>query len=420
MLGAGETTSDSRGCEQITPEIGITATPVIDRAAGPHGAIYVVAMSKDGSGNYFQRLHALDVTTGTELFGGPKTIQASFPGTGDNSSDGKVIFDAAQYKERAGLLLLDGVVYTTWASHCDVRPYTGWIIGYNQSTLSQANVLNVVPNGSEGSIWMSDTAPAADNLGNIYLLDANGDFGTVLDGNGFPSNRNFGNAFLKISSSGGLEVSDYFEMHNQQEENASDNDLGSGGVLVLPDVSDAAGNTVRLAVGAGKDGHIYVVNRDAMGKFNANNNNVYQELTGVLGNGVFGMAAYFNNTVYYGAVGDSIKAFKITNTKLSTAPSFQSSNTFAYPGTTPSISANGSSNAIVWATENGAQRCYTLTMLAICTNYIVATRPAVAEITTGSATSSSHPPSSMAKFMSEQPPASGFSGCCTNSNGSNI
>ncbi len=350
-LGSGESTSDNRGCDQITPEIGVTATPVIDRTAGPHGVIYVVAMSKSGS-DYFQRLHALDVTTGAELFGGPTTVQASFTGTGDNSTGGKVIFDAAQYKERAGLLLLNGVVYTTWASHCDIRPYTGWIIGYNQTTLAQTSVLNVVPNGSEGAIWMADTGPSADNAGNIYVLDANGDFGTTLNASGFPSNGNFGNAFLKISTTNGLAVADYFEMQNQQSENDSDADLGSGGALVLPDLTDGSGTTRHLAVGAGKDGHIYVVNRDAMGKFNAGSNNIYQELTGVLGSGVFAMPAYFNNTLYYGAVGDAIKAFKISNASLSTSPSFQTSNSFAYPGATPSISANGTSNGIVWAAEN--------------------------------------------------------------------
>jgi hypothetical protein len=266
-LGSGEVTSDTRGCDQITPEIGITATPVIDRNAGSHGVIYVVAMSKSGS-TYFQRLHALDVTTGAEMFGGPKNVTASFPGTGDNSSNGSVIFDPAQYKERAALLLLNGVVYTTWASHCDIRPYNGWIMGYNQTTLAQTTVLNVVPNGSEGAIWMADTGPAADSSGNIYLLDANGDFGTTLNAAGFPSNGNYGNAFLKISTAGGLAVADYFEMQNQQQENASDADLGSGGALVLPDLTDGTGNVRHLSVGAGKDGHIYVVNRDAMGKFN--------------------------------------------------------------------------------------------------------------------------------------------------------
>ncbi|MBZ5652987.1 MAG: PQQ-binding-like beta-propeller repeat protein, partial [Acidobacteriia bacterium] len=212
-LGSGESTSDQRGCDQVTPEIGITATPVIDRNAGAHGVIYVVAMSKSGS-TYFQRLHALDVTTGAEMFGGPKLIAASFPGTGDNSSNGRVVFDPAQYKDRAALLLLNGVVYTTWASHCDIRPYTGWIMGYDQTTLTQTTVLNVVPNGSEGAIWMADTGPAADSSGNIYLLDANGDFGTTLDASGFPSNGNYGNAFLKISTTGGLSVADYFEMQN--------------------------------------------------------------------------------------------------------------------------------------------------------------------------------------------------------------
>jgi Concanavalin A-like lectin/glucanases superfamily/Bacterial Ig domain len=354
-LGSGETASDTRGCSQIAPEIGITATPVIDRGSGPHGVIYVVSMSKNSSGNYFQRLHALDVTTGAELLGGPKQVSASFPGIGDNSSNGRVIFDPAQYKERAALLLLNGVVYTTWASHCDIRPYTGWIIGYNSTTLSQTSVLNLVPNGSGGAIWMADTGPSVDSTGNIYVLAANGDFGTTMNANGFPGNGNFGNAFLKISTSRGLAVADYFEMQNQQSENNSDLDLGSGGALVLPDLSDSSGTVRHLAVGAGKDGHIYVVDRDAMGKFNSSANNIYQELTGVLGNAVFSMPAYFNNTIYYGAVGDTIKAFTIASAKVSTGPGFQSSNSFTYPGATPSISANGRSSAILWAVENTNQ-----------------------------------------------------------------
>ena len=159
--------------------------------------------------------------------------------------------------------------------------------------------------------------------------------------------------FSSISTSGPLAVADYFEMSNQQSENDSDADLGSGGALVLPDLTDGTGNVRHLAVGAGKDGHIYVVNRDAMGKFNSASNNIYQELTGVLGGGVFGMPDVFqNNTIYYGAMGDAIKAFKITNAQLSTSPNFQSSNSFPYPGATPSISANGTSNGIVWAVEN--------------------------------------------------------------------
>ena len=351
MLAGGETPSDPRSCGQVSPEIGVTATPVIDRTRGPNGIVYVVAMSKNGS-TYHQRLHALDLALGTELFGGPAEIQASFPGTGDNTNGTNVVFDPAQYKERVGLLLMNGVVYTGWASHCDIRPFTGWIIAYDAASLAQTSVLNVVPNGSEGAIWSAGAGLAADSAGNIYLLDANGDFDTNMNVSGFPSNGNFGNAFLKFSTSGGLAVADYFEMFNQQQENNSDIDLGSGGALVLPDLSDGAGHSVHLAVGAGKDSNIYVVNRDAMGKFNPNSNNIYQELVGALAGGVFSMPAYFNLTVYYGAVGSPIKAFTITNAKLSTAPAFQTSNTFSYPGATPSISANGTGNAIVWAVEN--------------------------------------------------------------------
>jgi hypothetical protein len=352
MLEAGETPSDDRGCFQVSPEIGITSTPVIDRAHGSNGAIYLVAMSKNSSGNYFQRIHALDVTTGAELFSGPRAIQASFHGTGDNNSNGNVIFDPKQYKERAGLLLLNGVVYTGWASHCDIGSYTGWIIGYDASTLAQTSVLNVVPNGSRGAIWMSGAGLAADSTGNIYFLDANGDFDAILNGSGFPGNGDYGNAFLKLSTSRGLAVADYFEMDNQQQENSSDTDLGSGGAMVLPDLADGSGTVRHLAVGAGKDSNLYVVNRDSMGKFNPNGNNIYQELPGALPGGVFAMPAYFNGTVYYGSVGRPIQAFKITNARLPSSAAGHTNNSFGYPGATPGISANGTTNAILWAVEN--------------------------------------------------------------------
>ena len=355
LLGAGETTSDPRGCaEAINPEIGVTATPVIDRTRGPNGAIYVVAMSKDTSGNYFQRLHALDVSSGTELFGGPKTITALYPGTGDNSSGGSVVFAPGQYKDRAALLLVNGVVYTTWASHCDQRPYTGWIIGYDASTLNQDGVLNVTPNGNEGAIWMSGSGPAADSDGNIYLLDGNGTFDTTLDANGFPSNGDFGNGFLKLSMQNGtLALADYFEMGAQQEENGTDQDLGSGGTVLLPDQTDASGKTLHLAVGAGKDSNLYVVSRDSMGKFNPMGDAIFQELRAFFPARVFSTPAYFNGTVYYGGWSDQIKAYTLKNGQFQTTPNSASGNVFPSPGATPSISANGTSNAIVWAVENG-------------------------------------------------------------------
>ncbi len=353
MLGSGETTSDIRGCGQVTPEIGITATPVIDRLAGQHGIIYLVAMSKNGS-TYFQRLHALDVTTGAELLGGPVTIQATYPGTGANSSGGQVIFDPKQYKERAGLLLLNGVIYTGWTSHCDGGLYTGWIMGYSATNLSQMSVLNLVPNGSDGSIWQSGGGLAADAQGSIYALVANGTFDGSVDANGFPANHDYGNAFVRISTSGNLlQVADYFDMFNTMSESNGDVDLGSGGPMVLPDLPNGSGGTVHLAVGAGKDGNIYVVDQTNMGKFNPSSNSVYQELAGAVPNGVFGVPAYFNGSVYFCDVNATLKSFAVGNGKLSVTPT-QTTSSFTYPGVLPSISANGSANGVIWAIENTA------------------------------------------------------------------
>jgi len=350
LLGSGETTSDNRGCDQVDPEIGITSTPVIDPHMGPHGTMYAVAMSKNGS-TYFQRLHALDLTTGAEQFNGPMVVQATYPGTGDGSVGGTLTFDPKQYKDRAGLVIWNGVVYTSWSSHCDDFPYTGWVIGYNESNLSRVSILNLTPNGSDGAIWGAGAGPAVDASGNIFLLMANGTFDTTLT-NGFPSNGDYGNAFVKIAA-GGTSVSDYFTMSNTTSESNGDEDLGSGGAILLPTLNDAQGKPHDLAVGAGKDGNIYVVDRANMGKYNPNSNSVYQELPSAVG-GVFSSPAWFNGTLYYGGSSDTLKAFAFAGGKFGTSPASQSALSFIYPGTTPSISANGASNGIVWAAENSA------------------------------------------------------------------
>lgn len=350
-LKPGESPSDDRGCSQVTPEIGVTSTPVITRPARSNPVIYVVAMSKDALGNYHQRLHALDATTGAELNNGPVGIYGQYPGTGDNSQGGFVYFDHSQYKERAGLLWLNGTVYLAWASHCDYRPYTGWIMGYNGATLAQTTLLNLTPNGNEGAIWNSGAGMAADGSGDIFLLDANGLFDTTLSASGFPTEGDFGNAFLRLSTTNGLAVADYFEMDNQAEENGSDTDLGSGGALIV-NQTDSSGNVWHLAVGAGKDGNLYVVDRTNMGKFNSGSNNIYQELAGALPGGIWSMPAYFNGMIYYGPVSSPILAFQFKNAKLLSTPVAQTANTFGYPGTTPSISSNGLTNGIVWAAEN--------------------------------------------------------------------
>src|ERR1700676_54525 len=319
----GEMPSDDRGCGQVTPEIGITSTPVIDRT---RGAIYVVAASKDASAKYFHRIHALDLTTGKELFGGPTTVTASFPGTGAGSSGGTVVFDPREYNERPGLLEINGTIYTTWGSHCDAGPYTSWVMSYSADTLKQTSVLNLVPNGSDGGIWMSGAAPASDAAGSIYFLIGNGTFDTALNSTGFPSNGDCGNCFAKISSAAPLKLLDYFTPLNTVAESAADEDLGSGGPLLLPDLTDACGTTRHLAVGSGKDAIIYVLDRDNMGKFSATQNNVYQQISGQLAaGGEFAKPSYFNATVYYGAVSDSVKAFPIATGKLATTPSSKTS-----------------------------------------------------------------------------------------------
>ena len=347
----GEVPSDDRGCSQVTPEIGITSTPVIDRG---RGAIYVVAVSKSSSGTYIHRIHALDLATGKELFGGPTVITATYPGTGAGSS-----FDPSEYNERPGLLETNGTIYTTWGSHCDAGPYTSWVMAYNADTLQQTSVLNLVPNGDGGGIWMAGTAPAADAAGNVYLMNGNGTFsnGTtpVLDSNGFPSNGNCGNCFAKISGVP-LKLLDYFTPANTVALTNADADLGSAGPLLLPDLVDASAATKHLAVVSGKQNpNIFVVDRDNLGKFNASADNIYQELVGALSpGGEFAKPSYFNNTVYYASVGDNLKAFPIANARLAATPSSQSSFAFAYPGATPSISANGVAAGIVWAVENGS------------------------------------------------------------------
>ena len=353
LLGAGETVNDlpSYGCQQVAPTIGITSTPVIDRGAGGHGIVYLVAMSLSSASNtYHQRLHALDVTTGAELLGGPVDIAASYPTLAGTTS-----FDPPQYVERAALLLVNGTLYTSWTSHCDVPPYSGWIIAYSGSTLAPTAVFNAAPNGGGvgPAIWMCGGGPAADAAGNVYVLTANGAFETTLDAKGFPNQGDYGNSFLKLSLAGGtLTVSDYFTMHNEVNESGNDQDLGSGGIMLLPDLTDGGGVVRHLAVGAGKDGNLYVVNRDAMGRFNSNSNEIWQELPGALAGGIWSTPAYFNGAVYYGPSGGTLRAFTLKAAQLASASASSTAARFAYPGTSPAVSANAASNGIVWAHEN--------------------------------------------------------------------
>lgn len=345
LLGANETPSDDHGCGQVTPEIGITATPAIDLQAGLHGLIFVIAQSKDSSDHYHQRLHALDLPTLTEQLGGPVEIQAKATGNGAETT-----FNPAVHVERPGLLISGGVVYTSWGSHCDAGSYAGWVVSYREASLEQVGVLNLVPNGNDAGIWAAGSGPAADSGGNVFLLTGNGTFDTTLNASGFPSKSDFGNAFVKISASNALFVMDYFTMVNTVSESNGDVDLGSGGLVLLPPLDNGHGVQVSLVVGAGKDGNIYVLNQANMGKFNPSMDSIYQLMQGILPNGTWSSPAWFNGNLYYGGVADNLKAFAFAGGAFSLAS--KSATTFPFPGTTPSISANGVSNGILWAVEN--------------------------------------------------------------------
>ena len=353
LLASGETPSDTRSCDQVQPAIGITATPVIDRAVGPNGTLFVIAMSKDSSGGYHQRLHALDLSTLADRLPAVE-IAATASGSSSNGSGGTVSFGPGDYKERGALLAVNGQIYTVWASHCDAAPYNGWIIAYNESTLAQTAVLNYTPNGSQGAIW-NVGGLAADSAGTLYGMAGNGTFETTLDSAGFPSQGDFGNAVIKVAAGPtSLSIADYWAASNTVSESATDTDLGSGSPLLLPDQTDANGAVRHLFVGAGKDGNVLLLDRDSLGKFNASASTAYQYLSSVLPGGLFSAFAYFNGSVYVADVGGTLKAFTLTAARLPASPTSQSSATFGYPGSSPSVSANGSSNAIVWTLNSGS------------------------------------------------------------------
>jgi fibronectin type 3 domain-containing protein len=346
---AGVTTvpaADTLETQDIPIEIGITSTPLINPT---NGTLYTVAATKEVSGsttNYVQRLHALDITTGAEKFGGPVVIQASVAGTGMGSQGGVLSFDPLRENQRTGLLLANGVLYFGFSSHGDHEPFHGWLMGYNATTLQQVLVYCATPNGDDGGIWMDGDGAALDASGNIYFITGDGLFDANTGG------TDYGDSFEKISSAGA--VLDYFSPSVQSSLDVSNLDLGAGGVLLLPDQTGAHTHEM---VSAGKNGSIYLVDRDNMGHFHTNSDQIVQSMVNIFTNvtgqtgGNFSSPVYFNGSVYFSPVQDNIQAFQLSNGLLSTTPTSRSAATYGGRGGTMAVSANGSASGILWALQ---------------------------------------------------------------------
>jgi chitodextrinase len=333
------------GFGDLAPEVGITGTPVIDPGTN---TLYVVSKSEIvNSGTFFQRLHAIDLLTGNENFGGPANIDTSIfvNGTGDGSVGGQVAFDVKHEHQRAALALVNGIVYVAWASHEDADPYHGWVLSFSASNLSLLNKFKDSPNGNRGGIWMAGGAPAADSSNNLYLITGNGDYDGTND---------FGDSILKLSSS--LTLLDSFTPSVQDQLNAADLDLGSGGAVVLIDLPSALLDHQHLLIGGGKGagftGQLYSLDRTNLGQFNASDLGARQIFA--VGGGIFATPAYWQNTLYIAGTGTKLQAYSLNPATgvFTTTPASQSASTYGFPGATPSVSSSGATNGIIWVIDS--------------------------------------------------------------------
>ncbi|HXM65052.1 MAG TPA: fibronectin type III domain-containing protein [Terriglobales bacterium] len=347
--GSTVNSSTDLGCGDLVPEVGITGTPVIDPTTG---TIYVVAKSKV-NGNLVQYLHAIDVGTAVEKFSGPVFIQATVPGTASDGNGTTVSFSPHFENQRAALLLENGHVVIGWSAHCDISPWHGWIMSYSASTLAQEAAFNASADGSANGVWMSGEGLAADANGNIFFATGNGTWNGTTD---------YGDSIVKLGppSGGSFTVLDYFTPYNQSSLSGGDTDVGSGGMVLLPNLSSGQ----QLLVQMGKEGKMYLIDRNNMGKYCVNDNppcngsdpNIVQEIPGATA-GVWGTPAYWNGSVYWGGASENLKAFSFNANSsglISTSPTSESAQSFSFPGPSPTISANGNTDGILWGLDNSA------------------------------------------------------------------
>ena len=329
-------------CPFIAPEVGITSTPVIDAKSG---TLYVLARAMKqhilSANEFHQQLHALAVTNGVEKLGGPVEIQATVQGRGAGSKGGNLAFEPLRENPRAGLLLSNGLVYLSWASSCDVGPYHGWVMAYDAQSLKQKAVFNTSPDADDSGIWASDTGPAADKEGNVFVATGNGRFDAGKGG------REYGDSLLKLSFDGqNLRPADYFAPFNVDELDANDNDLGSGGPMLLP---DQPGPHRHLVIVGGKAPVLYVLDRDHLGHYNPQDNSQAVQTIPTAG-GIYGSMAYWNHHVYVLSDGDSLRDYEVENGRLT----FKTSSSFRFEdhSATPAVSANGVKDGIVWVVSS--------------------------------------------------------------------
>ncbi len=375
----------------IYPEVGVTGTPVIDATTK---TIYLVSASEanpassghcaGSSATFYHRLHALDLARGSEKFNAPVTIAASVPGTGDGSSGGMVSFNSQLHHQRSGLAQVGGKIFVVFSAHEDATPYHGWVIGYKASDVQQQiAVFNTTPNGvngADGGIWGGGGAPAFDSGGDIYVTTGNG----VFDEAPPPPNNDYGDSILRLHSVSGstlngvnLSVAGWFTPYDEQSLQQSDGDLGSGAAVLLPNQTSGAGPT-HLLVQTGKEGVVYLIDRDNMGQFNpTNNNQIVQSFPGP-SNGLWGTPALWRNNLYTGGQSDSLKQFTFdpTTELFNSTVASLSAHVFNFPGTTPSVSSRGGAHGIVWALDaslygyaspNAGVNCSTVPVPPACT-----------------------------------------------------
>jgi len=374
----------------IYPEVGVTGTPVIDSTTN---TIYLVSAFESNaknsgscsgaSGNFHHRLHALDVFTGSEKYNAPVTIAASVPGTGDGAVNGMISFSSQLHHNRSGLAEFGGRIYVAFAAHEDATPYHGWLIAYNRTNVQQQlAVFNTTPNGihgADGGIWAGGAAPAIDSGGDVYVSTGNGVFDELAP----PPNADYGDSILRLHYVKGttlngtnLSVSGYFTPYDQSTLAQDDGDLGSGGVVLLPNQTGAGPQ--HLLAEAGKEGVVYLIDRDNMGQFNASNNNqVVQSFNGPT-KGLWGMPALWHNNLYIGGQGDAIRQFTFNPTTelFNTPVASQTTSTYGYPGTVPSVSSQSATHGILWAIDsslygyaspNTTVNCYSVPVPPTCT-----------------------------------------------------